>query len=101
MSDHEANARIEQLERLYRFWKRLALIALGLLVVGILTGGGLIVKAYSSAAEARESAELERKKSLITLMHERALMRALIEGPKLVNDSPLRRWYREKHNKQE
>jgi hypothetical protein len=78
MSDHESNARIERLERLYRFWKRLALTALALLVVGLLIGGGLIVRAYSSAAEARESAESQRARYEILIANDRALMRALI-----------------------
>src|SRR5437660_9009998 len=76
MSDHESNARIERLERLYRFWKRLALTALGLLVGGLFLGGGLIVRAYAIAAEERENAERALVSAQIIIGNERALMRA-------------------------
>src|SRR4051794_277839 len=67
MSDRQLKARMKRLKRLYCFWKRLALTVLALLVIGLLIGGGLIVRAYSLAAEARESAVAERERAALII----------------------------------
>src|SRR5262245_48177541 len=86
MSDRQLIARMKRLKRLYYFWKRLALTALALLVIGLLIGGGLIVRAYSSATEAWESAKREREMLALTIALERFRRSAHVGGrPVLLN----------------
>jgi hypothetical protein len=65
MPDNDSNALIERLRRLHRFWKRLALVALLLLVIGVAIGGWLIARAYSLADLERKRAEAAEEKVLL------------------------------------